>query len=535
MPFKYACWALALANLTFYDIFDLLNDPSDLVFFELRYLPTRVDYVALLLNVLLLALLLWSIGLWGRNQNRWVKKFLTVGFIAGLGLAGLNPLLKADWAAKHIFPVLTPLEHLLLGHGWLGYGLALAMGAAVVTPLIIFDRRFRSWGQTLCWLLLPFVAVTFFQMFTRMSQVTQAPALSTPALMPAKQPAHRVFFLLFDHFDYEHTFTHRHPTVKLPQLDRLHQESFFATHAHSPHVSTPQTIPALMLGQRIQAIEDDFSNMPYLSANDMQVYIEGQNHPTSLQHEPNLFGKVRALGYHTAVTGWAGIPYCRTYSADIDQCDWESDFPYYEPARRSVFNLMAAHAGNVLLTNVFLFPFDWHAHEHRKQHTRRYLALREASFRNMLNPDIDFFYGHFPIPHSPYIYNRFRNELALDADPAAGIWDNTVLTDRFIGELRQTLEEAGIWDKAFIILTGDHGRIFNGVKSNHVPFIVKFPGTAVPLGFNDTFDTVLGHDLVLALLKDEIHTPQDLAAWIQQKQAHLPTPTPKIFPYPYPY
>jgi arylsulfatase A-like enzyme len=154
------------------------------------------------------------------------------------------------------------------------------------------------------------------------------------------------------------------------------------------------------------------------------------------------------------------------------------------------------------------------------------LGSRGEAFRRVLrdwfrqNASRRFFaYVHFREPHFPYdpgppFDTRFGPDAPLTREqrrdktwytdvnqgrvrPSADqiahlgrLYDgNLAYADHEVGRLRQSLEQAGLWDKTVVIVTADHGEqlyehgyISHSAQvyeeSTHVPLIVRFPGSA---------------------------------------------------------
>ncbi len=122
--------------------------------------------------------------------------------------------------------------------------------------------------------------------------------------------------------------------------------------------------------------------------------------------------------------------------------------------------------------------------------------------------DSDFFFAHSFLPHMPHIYlpdgRRYRSgqmplpaegglDEILDSQAAVGqAWQRQIIqvarVDRLLGMLRKRAVEAGIWDRAMVVITSDHGAGFRSganrrtiVKENaasiaFTPLFIKYPG-----------------------------------------------------------
>lgn len=178
-----------------------------------------------------------------------------------------------------------------------------------------------------------------------------------------------------------------------------------------------------------------------------------------------------------------------------------------------------------------LFGFERGFREFEEVYTRfPELGSRGEAFRRVLpdwlrqnGPRRFFAYVHFREPHFPYdprppFDTRFGPDAPLRQEqrrdktwytdvnqgrvrPSAEeiahlgrLYDgNLAQADHEVGLLRQSLEQAGLWDKTVVIVTADHGEqlyehgyISHSAQvyeeSTHVPLIVRFPGSAGPRG-----------------------------------------------------
>jgi Type I phosphodiesterase / nucleotide pyrophosphatase len=121
--------------------------------------------------------------------------------------------------------------------------------------------------------------------------------------------------------------------------------------------------------------------------------------------------------------------------------------------------------------------------------------------------------------------------------------DNVSLVDRTIGELRASMEAAGTWNNSTVIISSDHpyrtwlwGSINqrkHGAKATstaglfaHVPLIVKLPGQHNAVRYERQFNTLVLHDLILALLHGDLQEPVELVNWLQENTTAQVAPVP---------
>ena len=136
---------------------------------------------------------------------------------------------------------------------------------------------------------------------------------------------------------------------------------------------------------------------------------------------------------------------------------------------------------------------------------------------------------HLPIPHPPFVFDATTRTYA---DEGGSYWDNLVLADIVLGELRQALQESGRWDSATVIVTSDHHwrsqlwRHFSPVWSGwgpkdipsqgeRIPFMVKLPNQHVEVDYAPHVNTLITRELIDQLLQDPGMSTAKLVGWIE--------------------
>ena len=88
-----------------------------------------------------------------------------------------------------------------------------------------------------------------------------------------------------------------------------------------------------------------------------------------------------------------------------------------------------------------------------------------------------FQFFHFPIPHSPFIFdgNQYviKNDAYIQNDK--NYKNQLKLVDIVFGEIIDQLKQLGIYETSSIILTSDHNYrvMFNGEENARVPLLIK--------------------------------------------------------------
>jgi membrane-anchored protein YejM (alkaline phosphatase superfamily) len=129
---------------------------------------------------------------------------------------------------------------------------------------------------------------------------------------------------------------------------------------------------------------------------------------------------------------------------------------------------------------------------------------------------------HLPAPHLPGVYLASRQQFTIrHMKPAEAYFNNLALADHELGEIRRTMETAGLWDKTWVIVSSDHSwrtsRSYDNIRDMRVPFLVKTPGLNLPTTYPRQFNTVLTHDLILAILQQEVTNQQGVVDWLDAR------------------
>jgi hypothetical protein len=159
-----------------------------------------------------------------------------------------------------------------------------------------------------------------------------------------------------------------------------------------------------------------------------------------------------------------------------------------------------------------------------KQAVSHFLKCSRTAIRMACDPELDFTFLHWSIPHAPYIYDRGRKTLGSSITSPRGYLDNLALADLALSEVRAEMMEAGLWEKSVIIVTSDHWWRYafglDGKIDRRVPFVVHFPGEGHPTNYSEPFNTVVLHDLTLAIVDGHILSSSDLLAWLARNAAY---------------
>lgn len=456
-------------------LFDVLGDSPD--FFLFRKASTA-EIVALTAVVVAgPPLVLWAVGgvasLAGPRARRRVH------------LASLAVLLTV--VAIEVLKEVTPLRGMAL----LGAGAALAAGG-----LALYARRagVRLWFRYVS--PAPLVFALLFLVFSPVSNLVLPGSRGVVALSTGEARA-PVVFLLLDEFPLR-TLLDAEGRIDgrvYPNFARLAGDATWYRNATAVVGFTPHAVPSLLTGR-----------MPERSAA-----------PAASQYPDNLFtllGESHDLFVYESVTamcpsdlcaatasfGRAGLPSLVADSADV----WRRIVALHDVEEDPVGVFLRdetvgeARGGDEPEPGDLTFGFDA---------LRANQPLRLTEFLDTIDgTGRPLHFLHLLLPHAPYRYlpsgqqYEARNFLKPGGDKTEEPWPwmnarqrlllQTAYTDRLLGEVLDRLEASGLYDRALVVVTADHGLSLipgdgqpsksvtatNAHEVAWVPLLVKAPG-----------------------------------------------------------
>lgn len=489
---------------------------------------------ATLISSTLLAIAFWLAWLW---VQRWPSerklKFARAAFVLVL----IFPLesVRRYWNSEGNHADWLTNGSVLLIESMLAFGLVLTL---LGNLRVVYAARRVTLALTLLFpaLMLDFT-VGHFNAEPAWRYTVKTPLPMLPH--PPGQARRRVVWMLFDEFDQRLAFELHKPTVDFTNLNRLRSESLVADYARQTAPWTTLALPSVLSGEI-------FSRAELVDADTLRVYPEGSNQGFNWRDQPNVFKKARAMGMNAEIIGWHH-PYCRVLGDATVRC---TEVPSGHPTTALLRETSVADEGIPQAVR-FLFALQFgnlvdmlgggestsengrDVYVQRRQQNQ-YFRIRDLAYAQAADPQIDFLFIHFPLPHLFAIYNRQHKNFEMNRSLSYA--DNLALVDRTVGEMRQAIEQAGLWDSTTILITSDHGlrpdlwrgrmgwtpeleQLTGGRQSESVPFIVKLAGRDRGATYERAFSSVLSSDLVLAMLHGDVTTPQSASAWLDAHSA----------------
>jgi hypothetical protein len=469
--------ALSLANLCFVSAWKRRLSAASL------FLPlwSWQDLAALVLNVTVLGLVFFLL-LWLASRKKPFSRLL-YAIVFSLPLIAVSNLIRVLF-----------FESALSKHS------SLVVVAISAVPILFAAALFR-WKKEL----IPIVEfVTLGLAVLIPINVIQAaidihshgPLPQLAARLPGT-PRSRVVWLIFDEMDYTLTFPRRPPGINVPELDRLRSQSLFATSARQPGRDTADAIPGLLTGRRVTRVRPQGTHA-------LLVQFSGDPEFVDFTQLPNAFSDARSAQINVGVVGWY-FPYCRMFPSDVTDCEWASmysgvgDIPNVWASFRSQF-------------------FSLTPLESRMRQIRRAPILLAKAQEIASDPSLGLVMVHFPLPHGPEIFDRNTGRVTPFALHKDWYFDNLILSDRMLGELRDAMERAGMWDSSAVIFSSDHSLREEMMPHPNptplVPFMVKCPGQHVGSTYEVPMNTITTRDLIRALEVGEV-SAETLPTWLR--------------------
>jgi hypothetical protein len=543
--------ALSLSNLWFFNVwrFFLITHPNAYPYYHWKANPAPI-LLGTMLDVLLLSAILWiAITIVRRSQNLFILRIARLMFLI-VFLITVTDLLLVRIATIPFRLLINSFikgpRNIFLWLLVLGL-LAAAMLITIFVHKLIYRReQLLKMIATLMLIFSPFVLVTFGQAASQWLTFKSGVRFvedTAPPLIQKAESSRRVVWVIFDEMDFRLSFLKRPSAIQLPAFDRLRSEGLFSENAYPPGGDTVLSLPSLITGRLVS-----WSHRS--TANELMLTFADNNQTEPWSTQPNVFSRARTMGFHTALAGWYH-PYCRIIGNTLTKCSWETASTGFLPDK-PIVNLVSHSEHVSVTTSIFriaeaaLLPESLRIYQAsregsvwRKYDLENYQNIHREAMALVRDPDLQLILVHYPIPHPPGIYDRSKHDYSSESSSC--YLDNLELADRSLSELRQEMEKAALWESTTVLISSDHRLradriwqhhliwqapfskvdpiVFNSVRDERVPFILKLPGERAGLNYEPPFNTVLSHDLILAILSGELSNDSDVAKWLDQHRS----------------
>jgi hypothetical protein len=510
----YVIIGISLANLAFLWVWQMNKAITRGDSYFLRVAAD--DYLAFVVNVIGLGIL-FAVGAMTvkRIDNRYITGLAKTVFVL-VTLFVLNHIRAMDRMIADPSTLYAPSDPIRESPPMTESTLAVILiGIAVAIAMVLVYRYFGvvvTATKVIVMILFPWALFTLlgsiwfalrYEPTTVFADLAPAGPVSEPAPI-----AQRVVLLLFDELDQEVAIDERPSDVPLPELDRFRQQALEASQFYPNGGYTQLAIPGILSGRKVVETRPAGTNR-------LVIRYEGDQEERDWIAQPNLFEAARELGIETAVSGWYH-PYCRLFNESLTKCFW---MPIWWTSR--------GHDRGILQSArdqwQYLLPGLGINHQRLVSH----MEIKGRAESMAVDEDIDLLFVHYPIPHRPIIYDRKRQRLTTFRTTKADYFDNLVLADHTLGDLRAVMEENGVWDDATVIITADHGvwdenyglppapLNRNDIGIRRVPLLMKLPRQRTRVVVPDSLHASVLHDLLLGLLQGQIVKPEEARDWLK--------------------
>lgn len=484
--------AFSFVNLCFMRVWIALIYPEN-YFFE-QNLPVILDYGALILNIIFFSALAYFIIYKTRKiTSLKIKVAFTIIFLI-TSLIPLNFIRLSfgfrfvSFLNSHVIFIILNIFIIILLIYLIRFHLKTFLKVIYISLLIISPYGFINIIQT--------------------TLLNQGKPQNRFIQVNNKQPIkrQRVILFIFDELDYYRLFI-KSNNPQLTTIEDLKYSSLFALKAYSPSNRTILSILSYINGRTIIDAQP-------INESDANLKIDGiPNQIKISSFISNLFSNIYSLGYKTALIGWH-IPYCRLYGEWTDSCFIESSQLSNEFLKPTLFSKVKKQIQS-------LNPL------YGRIRNIEYFKKISQEVENALGrPNIDFIYVHWPIPHMPGLYDTKKQILSpyIYTDEYNS---NLTLINKILQDTIGLMKKNNVWDDTILIITSDHGwrsRPENEKQwIRRIPFMIKLAGKNMTYKeINEPFNTLILYDLIPALLKKEISTPDEVVNFIHLNKAKFP-------------
>lgn len=355
----------------------------------------------------------------------------------------------------------------------------------------------------------PFALMNLAQVAWSLTRFAHAAPVATKSkTKPPLQKRQRVFWLLMDELDLRLVFQERPDGLVLPELDRFQSQAVFAHNTVSYSRSTKEAIPSFLLQKIVHHAWSTGAKNLELS------FMEFEETPNgNFSKFPNFFTEAAAIGARIAILGYYH-PYCRLFREEAEYCQDYAVNTYAPFATNDIFEEVWSQILGI--TPIF----------RRLNGVRTYVHAVEQAQHITADASFDLVFVHASVPHGPNIWDPETQDFTLLNTSKDGYFDNLILADRFLGTIRRSMEEAGLWDQTTVLITSDHEwrhtYLYDHRRVRQIPFMLKMPRQEKRLDFVSPIAPMrVTKDLLLGIMENKLQKPESVTEWLQHRSLTL--------------
>jgi hypothetical protein len=262
---------------------------------------------------------------------------------------------------------------------------------------------------------------------------------------------------------------------------------------------------------------------------DLYVHDVAKSRWMKFDQQHTIFADAMRDGWTTGVAGWYN-PYCHILNNVLDSCYWQTlAYPDMPPGKTATVvdaMMVPFHA-----MQAYFKPANTDSDLEVRAHTQEYKDITGAADSLIQDESISFAFLHIPIPHPPGIYDRKTGTLGV----RGSYIDNLALSDRAVGDFLDAIQKTAAASRTILIVSSDHSwrvpmwridpswtaedeRVSGGRFDPRPVLIIHFPGDGSDEMRTEPFPELATHDIIVAMLKNEIHSQSDLDRWLNEHQ-----------------
>lgn len=489
-----------------------------------------VAYLSLMVLVVLLAAAAFAVVRTAqRSRNPHLMLGVRIAFLLAI-IVGFNGLLYEAW--------------IYAGYPQIPAWIPWSLGGGTLLLLAFLQWRSKGWHHrvvpvafTAMLLLAPLAPILYAQgLYQAVTQDSEAPPWSvSPNAEPTGQRGdHRVVWIVFDELDQRIAFEEPPDDLQLPEFERLRETAFSATNAYTPHSQTLFSVPSMTTGRITDPVLPE-------GPSSLAVFFRDTETVEHWEDTETVFHWAREHGHDTAVVG-TYHPYCRLFNEHLVDChhyEYDGGFghrllPHLAEHLEGLLTSIPTPALREPVTKYTALYTPLHRY-YQQSAIDNHRELVPKAVETATRDDIDFAFLHFLVPHPVGLkgtglgyYDRVLDDYATGT--RADYFDNLVLADRILGQIRSAMEKNGTWENTTVIVTSDHGyrgtwwgenpstRDYGDLllrpTEHRVPLIVKpATGSPTPHHHENELNTVLLGPLVQHALAHGFSDTQQVAEW----------------------
>jgi hypothetical protein len=326
-------------------------------------------------------------------------------------------------------------------------------------------------------------------------------SLRTPDL--GQVARRQVVWIIMDELDYNETLgtPGGSSAAQMPNLASLAKIGASAANAYSPAKDTVASIPALLSGYALSGLK--FKNT--------DLWLQTNSGLRLFQQSDSIFGRLPDGPQSAAILGFYH-PYCHLFPA-VAPCEawpeanvgrWFDALTFFGQPAMATARWLPDSAAFLPGTLFRTFEPMYRISEDTIREFPKFLALTDKSL----------IYIHVNLPHPPGDYAQRALRLPKVGDDAESYRRNLRLVDQLVGEALETLGSRSLDQDTLLIVSADHWhRASSPLTPQRIPWLAWHVGETKAVAIDETISTVHTADLVIAFLKGEIGSQDQIARW----------------------